>query len=365
MKIVFLYPAVKNIPNGGLKIIFEYANLLDEDGYDVSIVYASYFSSIDKSILRLVKSIVKYLYLRLFRERMRCRWFKLNSGVKEFYVWEHTYDKIPKGDCYIATAVTTAPYLNKYPIQSSSKFYFIQDLETFIHHDEEFIKQTYRYPITKIAVSRWLKDIINAEGQDCYVVPNGFDFNEYCLLKPIKERNKYNISMLYHIRDAKDSKLGLKALKIVKDEIPMVTVSLFGVHDSPSNLPTWVKYYKNPSHEEHLRINNEAAIYIGTSKKEGWGLTIGEAMMCGQAVACTDNYGYKEMAINGRNALISPVGDEKELANNIIKLIIDDELRMRIAQNGLEDIRQFDKRISYTKFKNIISDSDEIKHNNN
>lgn len=47
--------------------------------------------------------------------------------------------------------------------------------------------------------------------------------------------------------------------------------------------------YKNPTPEQHLKINNESAIYLGCSKLEGWGLTVGEAMMCGQAVVCTDN----------------------------------------------------------------------------
>ncbi|MDD6723064.1 MAG: glycosyltransferase, partial [Bacteroidales bacterium] len=67
----------------------------------------------------------------------------------------------------------------------------------------------------------------------------------------------------------------------------------------PSGLPEWIDYHQRPDDELHLRINNEAAIYIGTSRTEGWGLTVGEAMMCGQAVCCTDNAGFREMATDG------------------------------------------------------------------
>lgn len=87
---------------------------------------------------------------------------------------------------------------------------------------------------------------------------------------------------------------------------------------------------------------------------EGWGLTIGEAMMCGQAVVCTDNKGYLEMAKDGYNALVAPVGDSQTLANNIVRLITDDNLRYQIASNGLTYIRQFDIEESYRKLKNIL-----------
>ena len=87
---------------------------------------------------------------------------------------------------------------------------------------------------------------------------------------------------------------------------------------------------------------------------EGWGLTVGEAMRRGQAVVCTDNKGYLEMAKDGYNALVAPVGDALALANNIVRLMTDDDLRCQIAANGLAYIRQFDIEESYRKLKHIL-----------
>ena len=115
---------------------------------------------------------------------------------------------------------------------------------------------------------------------------------------------------------------------------------------------------KRPSDELHNRLNNEAAIFIGTSKTEGWGLTVGEAMMCGQAVCCTDNAGYQEMAIDGETALVSPVGDSEAMANNIIRLIEDEELRYRIANNGYQFIQRFTWEESYHKLKTLFESCD-------
>ena len=99
---------------------------------------------------------------------------------------------------------------------------------------------------------------------------------------------------------------------------------------------------------------NDSAIYVGPSCVEGWGLTIGEAMICGCAVACTNNKGYLEMAKNDETALVSPVGDEEALANNILRLIEDEELRYKIASNAKLFIRQFDIDEMYQKFKRCL-----------
>lgn len=62
MNIIFLYPAVRNVPNGGLKVVYDYANRLANDGYDISIVYASYFPDNDKGFMGMFKSVLKYIY---------------------------------------------------------------------------------------------------------------------------------------------------------------------------------------------------------------------------------------------------------------------------------------------------------------
>ena len=148
--------------------------------------------------------------------------------------------------------------------------------------------------------------------------------------------------------------MGMKAMEIAKAEIPELRLIMFGAYPKPMDLPNWVMYYRQPSKEVHLEINNKAAIYIGSSNMEGWGLTVGEAMMCGQAVACTDIDGYKEMAIDGVNALLSPVGDSLTLAKNIMKLVNDDSLRLSLARKGLETMKKFELDNSYQKFRNCI-----------
>ena len=136
--------------------------------------------------------------------------------------------------------------------------------------------------------------------------------------------------------------------------IPNLKLILFGVEPGPDNLPDWIEYYQQPSISQLRKLYNSAAVFIGTSSSEGWGLTVGEAMLCGCAVACTDNGGYKAMAIDGQTALVSPVDDEVSLKQNIVRLITDQKLRTTLALQAAEYVKKFDFNTQADKFMKLI-----------
>lgn len=353
-RVIFLLPLGPNLPTGGMRVIYDYCNRLALDGYSIIILYAAYFDSTEKTLKRKMKAVAKYCYVKLLFGRNGYTWYKKEQAITERIVWSLNERTIPQAEVYIATAVNTAPYLDRLNVDQEKKFYFIQGYENFIVPDNEYIRWTYRLPLRKIVVSNWLAKLISKEGQECMVVPNGFDSSIYKLTIPVEGKDKFLISMLYHVSPNKDSAMGLRAVALAKEKLPQLRLAMFGAYERPKELPRWVTYYRRPSMDQHIVINNRAAIYIGTSKKEGWGLTVGEAMMCGQAVACTDIDGYREMAFNDVNALLSPVGDVKALADNIVRLVKDDQLRYRLAKKGLETIKEFDFEKSYKTFRDFI-----------
>lgn len=354
--ITFLMPPFQKFPIGGFKVVLEYANRLAIDGYHVHIVYADATKYKDGLPFKLkMKFLMKhYLFKLKILHRSICIWFPLDKRVEEHNVFKLKYHYVPKTDIYICTAVVTAPYLNEYPIESSRKFYFIQGYENWRQSDS-YVRQTYHFAMNKMVISSWLKDIIvQEEHEKCDIVPNGFDMSEYYLTLPIMSKNKYVISMLNHNDKRKGCSTSFSALNIVKQKYPQLEVNIFGTPARPADLPEWYHYYQSPSKEEHLRINNESAIYVAASEVEGWGLTIGEAMLCGQAVACTDIRGFREMAQDGITALLSPVNDAEALANNIISLIQNDGKRYEIANNGMEFVKTLSIDNSYSLFKTAL-----------
>ncbi len=353
-KIIFLFPHPATGPVGGYKVVYEYANRLVTDGYRVDIVYSGSIFWTRKTLYHKLTCCVRYGQRLL--QGYSCRsWFPLDYRVQEHFTFSLNQRHVPQGDIYVATSPYTAHYLNKYPVDTEKKFYFIQGYEDWGPGLKAILFDTYHYSMQKMVVAKWLQQLLAERHKESSVfIPNGFDFSEFSMTVPIKEKNPWLVSMLYHEMELKDCAMGFRALDLVKERFPRLQVSLFGVPDSPRNLPDWYHYYKHPSVEAHNRINNEAAIYIGTSRIEGWGLTVSEAMACGQAVCCTDNNGYKEMATDGVTALVSPIKDSEALAHNIIRLIEDEDLRFRIAENGNRFIRRFTWDESYVRLRNLI-----------
>ena len=356
--ICILIPGRVDKPVGGHKVIYEYANRFAHDGYKVIVANCLFEPSNEnfvKETLRRVHAVIRFVLRFICKQLSARNWFPLADSITEKKVWTFSHRYVPEADFYIASDATTTPYLLEYN-PASRKIYFIQGYENW-RMSEKQLRETYHFPFEKVVVSKWLSDIMFEENEKCTVVENGVDRSIFSLTIPIAEKDVFSISMLYHEAKMKNVSMGFEALSIVKKEYPALSVKLFGVYDRPEWLEDWYEYYQCPDPEIHNRINNECAIYIGTSSSEGWGLTVGEAMMCGQAVCCTDTRGYLEMAIDGETALVSAIGDAKSLASNIIRLIEDKELRLSIATKGMSYIQRFSVDESYQKFKQVLFDN--------
>lgn len=352
--ICFILPHSVPGPTGGYKVVYEYANRLVADDYNVIIAYSGSIFWRKKSLRFKVSGVLRFLQHRIEGFSGR-KWFPLDKRVKEVLPFSMNYRHMPKADVYIATSPYTAFYLNDYPIAIDSKFYFIQGREDWGLGIKAIVDDTYKMSLKKIVVSRWLQKMLSEHyNEESIFIPNGSDFNKFKLTKPIEKKDKFSISFLYSKQELKRCCDAIEALKKVHDKYPQLKVKAFGILPQPHNLPKWIEYYKQPNDEIHNNINNECGIYIATSTQEGWGLTVGEAMICGQAVCCTDNAGYKEMAIDDETALLSPVKDPDALAKNIIRLIEDEDLRINIATQGNQYIQKFTWDKSYLKFKETL-----------
>lgn len=351
MKITFLLPGVgKNVPIGGFKVVYEYANRFASEGFDVHIIYiCNPFTKKDRQLRMFIYNFAKFVYKHICGFSGK-KWFQLDNRIKEHCVFTLSRKYVLNSDCCIATAVSTAMDLNELGLINKKLIYFIQGYEDWAIERTK-LHETYAYKFDKIVISKELKGILEELGQESKIIPNGFDNKKFKYIKPIRSRNPLTLSMVYHENPNKGCEFGFKALEIVKRKYPNIRVILFGTSTRPLGIPVDYEYYKQPDDLTHLRINNESSIFIAPSLSEGWGLTIGEAMMCGEAVVCTNNGGYKELAIDNYNALISPIKDAESMAHNIILLIENNDLRFRIAESGLDSIKTFTWEKSYNEFK--------------
>ena len=358
-KIAFLLPGRDVTPCGGYKIVYEYANRFAESGYEVTLVYPHIEHIFTKKNMFIqIKNFGGFFIKWKWKGKLKAgEWFNVSSDVKKIFVFKLSNFFLRKKLCsnkIIATAIETAYALNKLTfIPKQKKFYFIQDFEKWNGKTNDDVYDSYKFPLKKIVISPWLQEEVQKVGENSILIPNGFDFDYFKLTNPIENRPPYEVAMLYHKDDRKRCCDSIEAFKIVKQKIPQLHVTMFGTPEKP-DLPEWFSYVRCPDKETHNKIYNNAAIFVAASKAEGMALPPAEAMICGAALCCTDIGGFALYAKNEETALVSPVFDIEKLAENILRLIQNDHLRIRIAKQGNEFIQQFTWEKAFSLFKKVI-----------
>ena len=355
MTVNFLLPSVIPSPVGGVKVVLEYANKMVEDGHTVNIIYPTKIkiNELQKpSLMTRLSMAKKMITKKIKKQHTATSWFKLNIKVKEILVPSLLEKYIPDADITFATARQTAEWLNTYPASKGKKMYLIQHFEDWLGTKEE-VDRTWKMPLYKIVISRWLRDHATLLGEKSCIVNNGLDFQTYNITLPIEQRNHFKLIMLNHHFDWKGTSDGLKAVSLVREKFPQVTLLLFGAYNRPDNLPKWVEYHYKP--QNLASLYNEAAIFLSPSWAEGWALPPAEAMQCGCAVVLTDIGGHRDYGVDNMDLLLVPVKNPKKLSIAICKLLNDNDQRITIAKSGNKTIQKFTWDAAYKNLKPHLS----------
>jgi glycosyltransferase involved in cell wall biosynthesis len=81
----------------------------------------------------------------------------------------------------------------------------------------------------------------------------------------------------------------------------------------------------------------------------------------GSVVVCTDTDGFKELVIPDKTGLLSPACDPRVLANNIIRLIRDRDLRIALARTENDMSRSLPRNHLSSIFKSLLVEDEVCK----
>jgi glycosyltransferase involved in cell wall biosynthesis len=356
--VTFLLPGGGKVPAGGYKVAYEYANGLADRGWHVRMVHPYLLTHEEISAARNYTLLgarrwIGYQRRRLTGEYRPDHWFNVQRNVEMLCTKTLEARYLPPSDAWVATFWYTANWAATF---SGARLYLIQHLETWCGPERDVIA-TWKLPLRKIVISRWLEEVARRLGERSWYVPNGLNFDAFSIDLLPEQRDPLTVAMLYHHSDWKGSSDGIKALCQAKSKFPHIKAHLFGVPDRPTNLPEWIEYHQNPRQSRLRSIYNKAAIFLSPSWAEGWPLPPAEALQCGAALVATDIGGHREYAIHGETALLSPPKEPTRLAENLITLLGNQEIRLRLAGAGNSHIQQFTWDRAVTGFEAILKDA--------
>jgi glycosyltransferase involved in cell wall biosynthesis len=335
MRITFISPTVDM--SGGMRVIAIYAQHLARMGHVVHIVSPP---PVIPPLRHKLKSLLK-----------GTGWPD-NSAPKSHFdgseLSHHVLDRwrpvvdgdVPDGDVVIATWWETAEWVNVLRPSKGAKVYFIQGHEVFPYLPVARCRATYRLPLHKIVIARWLKRVMSLQyGDDAVdLVPNSVDRSQF--FAPVRGKQPIpTIGLLYSTNPLKGLDASLAAIRSARQQITDLRVIAFGNQQLASDLgiPGEIEFFHSPPQNEIRNLYARCDVWITSSRSEGFNLPAIEAMACRTPVVATRT-GWPEEAIKSNwNGVLTDIDDVAGLAQGVEWVLSrNNEEWMMLSSNAYE-----------------------------
>ncbi|MGY8988233.1 MAG: N-acetyl-alpha-D-glucosaminyl L-malate synthase BshA [Flavobacteriales bacterium] len=231
---------------------------------------------------------------------------------------------------------------------------------TLLGKDNSF-KPVIEYAINKSDAVTAVSDDLRKEtyshfniDKDIKMIPNFIDSNLYNIKQKDSFRRKFAAAdekIITHISNFRKVKRVEDVLSVFNKVQKKVKVKLLLIGDGPErermermcrklDLCDKIKFMgKVKAVESFLSISD---LFLLPSQTESFGLVALEAMASHVAVVSTNSGGLAEVNVEGITGYLSDVGDVKQMSENAIQLLSDDDKLEEFKENAFNHSKKFD-----------------------
>jgi len=352
---------------GGVRVLHRIAKALAANGYEVTWISSNFPEA------------------KRFQKINSVKILRLSSGLF-FYLsfFFHYFSKFRKKYDLIVEAITPIPFFTPLYVRGTKKILIVYHLAKssvfteladknlvgvfpafLIYFLERLIPLVYRnIPIltfsylTKRELLEW-----GVNEKNIFVAPEGIRLETH---KPKNDKSPFpHIIHVGRIVKYKGIHHAIYAIKIIKEEIPTVQLSLVG--DGPFKvelqkvvrklgLEKLVRFHGFVSEDEKIKLLSKAHILLMLSVKEAWATPVIEANACGTVAIGFNTPGVRDVIKDGKTGFLVPYGNIKALAGTCIKLLKDPAFYEKMRVNALEWAKNFHWEITEKKAITFIKE---------
>lgn len=359
--IVYIYSQL-TISGGTDRVLTDKANYLAEHGNDITIITESQMGrpivfplspkvqlidmgiDFDKQYGHniLYRGFLYLIYIRIYKKKLKRILFEIKPDIV-ITLMGRSLDfitSIQDGSIKIGEAHTTKKHLRSYHLLEK-KGGFYKYLARYLQKKQiaSATKLDALVLLTKQDAEDW-NDVTKT-----YVIPNAMP---HIPAESSSLMNKQAI-MVGRYNDAKGYEYITEAWETVHKKHPEWTLNIYGSGEMHDDVERWIKernlQYTMIMHEPTNHIMEkyiESSICVLSSRYEGFSLVIMEAMSCGVPCVSFDTpFGPRNIITDGEDGILVDYLNTKALADNICKVIEDENLRKRLGANAKKNIQRF------------------------
>lgn len=316
MKITFILPYAGL--QGGVRVIAIYAERLMQRGHEVVVISTPEVVTMRRK--------VKSLLLELELPKPEPSYFEgINVEHRVLEAVRPVTDAdVPDADVVVASYYTTVPGVLRLSPAKGAKAIFIQNYEMREGRPNPELDATWRAPMHKITISKWLVELARDKFGDSVVshVPNSVDMNQFDAA-PRGKRSVPTVGLLYNTFSLKGLDTSLKALKRVAATLPSLRVISFGAEQPGFRfpLPPFAEFHHRPRQDKIGNLYAQCDVWMCGSNVEGFHLPPVEAMACRCPVVSTRVGGPLDVIEEGVNGHLVNVKDADALADRVLRVL--------------------------------------------
>ncbi|MCD6398312.1 MAG: glycosyltransferase family 4 protein, partial [Candidatus Aenigmarchaeota archaeon] len=276
----------------------------------------------------------------------------------------HLHHRTSSIEFFVKEIKSNIPMINTVHSSTGSLRLEVVDLVHYIHY-KKLAEKLQKYSDFVISVSDYNKEKLIENGLDknkVTTIRNGINIEDYKVSKK-EARKKLRIDenkkiVLFAGRHVREKGLGylLKAFKKIKE------AELIVLGEGPLT-----EFYKNLYSYENIKFkgrvpNEEVSLYFSAADifvlpsvyPEPQGVVLMEAMASKTALVATNTGGTPEVIKECKSGLLVEPKSKEQIMKSLKKLIEDNKLRKKFADNGYDNVKR-----KYT-WKKIAKDTEKI-----
>jgi len=339
--------------------MLHYANHL-ASAHDVTAVFVP-FKPPQASLLGRIKAMLQFVLGKLSLLKWKPTWFELDQRVTPIWCVDVRQIDLKQYDHIVVSFWHTASYLRHQTALLNRCSYLVQEYEYYRSADAQVrseMDKNFAAGFGLMAISPAVDHILKPFQKPIKKMPNGIEFDDFYLSQAIDSPSRNLVMFPARLEPFKRTLDAVEAIerlpKALKQKFEFVCYGLKQPSFSERLQKAGIMFYQSPTNHQLHELLNRCAVFVTPSEYEGWGLPGAEAMACGAALVSTDNGGVSAYACHNETALIVGVGDVANLSQSIEHLLLNFELRQRLARKGQEAINAFTWQAAGQRMLNYI-----------
>ena len=222
--------------------------------------------------------------------------------------------------------------------------------DEFFARSPRFVLRLLAGASQRVTPSAFLLRVFRKHGLGAEVIPNIIDLSRFKpgavrpLQGPLHLIVTRNLEAIYDIPTA------LQAFALVRAQHPSAKLTVAGSGPDLTalrelaarlGLADAVDFAGRIENADIGRLYASADVMLNPSTADNMPISILEALACGVPVVTTSAGGIPDLVEDGRTALLVPVGNHQAMAQAVLRLVADPELKGRLRQQGVQEVARY------------------------